>query len=98
MPCAKSPLMEVGNPDQVRDCELVGTFTGPVSDRMWGTPYLGNFKNEAMEKAVKNGATHILWRTNIDGIEFRPVLKAYRCPPDSPAFRYNDGNSGSDDE
>jgi hypothetical protein len=92
-PCKKSPLIEVGNPDQLQDCRLLKTFSGPASDRMWGTPYIGDFKNKAMKKAEEMGATHVLWRAESDGIEFVPVLKAYKCPVNSEAFRNRDENS-----
>jgi hypothetical protein len=90
MPCKKSPLIQVGNPDQIQDCHLLKTFTGPVSYRMWGTPYIGNFEDQAMDEAEKMGATHVLWRSNIDGIESTPVLKAYKCPPNSEVYRNKD--------
>ena len=93
-PCKKSTLIEVGNLDQLQDCRLLNTYSGPASDRMWGTPYIGDFKNQAMEKAEKIGATHVLWRAESDGIEFVPVLKAYKCPADSEVFR----NRGADND
>ncbi len=88
----KSALIEVGNPDQLQDCRFLKSFAGPASDRMWGTPYIGDFKNKAIEEAEKIGATHFLWRSVSDGIEFIPVLKAYKCPPNSEAFRIRDEN------
>jgi hypothetical protein len=93
MPCKKSPLVEVGNADQLKDCQLLKTYIGPASDRMWGTPYIGNFKNKAMENAEKMGATHILWRSESDGIEFKPVLKAFKCPVNVDVFRNQEENS-----
>ncbi len=90
VPSKKSPLIEVGSPELLTDCTLLKTFTGPESGRFWDTPYLGNFKNEAMEKAEKIGATHILTRPVIDGIESKPVVRAYKCPPGSDAFKINE--------
>lgn len=76
----ESKIIEASNAEEVQDCQLLKTFTGPGGYRMWGTPYLGNFKNEVLEKAEKMGATHILWRTRDRGIAYINVINVYRCP------------------
>ena len=81
MPYKESQIIEAGSAKDVQDCQLLKTFAGPGGYRMWGTPYLGNFKNEVLEKAKKMGATHILWRTRDRGIAYINVINVYRCPP-----------------
>ena len=77
-----SPVMEVGDAEFIKDCRLMETFTGPMGYRMWGPPYIGNFKKEVMEKAEKMGATHMLLRTDVDGIGSTGIINVYQCPPD----------------
>jgi hypothetical protein len=78
----ESPLIQVGDLRDVEGCQYLKSFKGPESYRMYGTPYIGNFKNEAMEKAEKMGATHTLWTSEDTSISSRGVLKAYKCPPE----------------
>jgi hypothetical protein len=78
----ESPLIQVGELREVEGCQFLKSFIGPESYGMYGTPYIGNFKNEALEKAEKLGATHTLWATDDAGIKSRGVLKAYKCPPE----------------
>ena len=87
--CAGSPLIQVGDARDVKDCQLLKTFSGPTSYRMWGTPYTGNFTSEAMEKAEKMGATHTHLTTEDSSIGSTIVLNAYKCPPDHDAMRQN---------
>jgi hypothetical protein len=81
-----SPVVEVGERDMVKDCQLLTTFRKPAGDWMWGTPYIGCFKNEAIEKAEKMGASHILTRYDIDEFHSELVVYAYKCPPDHDAW------------
>ena len=83
----QSPLIQVGDAMDVKDCQLLESFSGPTSYRMWGTPYLGNFTNEAMAKAEKIGATHTLLTAEESSIGSTAVLKAYKCPPDHDAVK-----------
>lgn len=83
------PLIQVGDARDVKDCRLLESFTGPTSYRMWGTPYIGNFINEAMEKAEKMGATHTLLTTEDSSLGSTTVLKAYKCPPDHDTVKQN---------
>ena len=78
----QSPLIQVGSSADVKDCKLLESFRGPTSYRMWGTPYLGNFANEAMAKAEKIGATHTRLTEESSSIGSIAVLRAYKCPPD----------------
>ncbi len=82
MPCKKSPLLEVGYPEQMRDCQLLKTFVSQGGGFIVGTPYIGNFKNNAMEQAERMGATHILYKAELDGggIGYSNVVYAYKCP------------------
>jgi len=82
-----SPVVEVGEMDMVSDCQFLKSFQRPAGDWMWGTPYIGCFKNEAIEKSAKIGATHILTRYEIDGVSSILVVNAYKCPPDHDALR-----------
>ena len=84
VPCRKSPIVEVGSSLEVRDCQLLKSFYGPGGYRMWGTPYMGNFKNEVFEQAEKMGATHALTRTEIQESEIgaTTVVNVYKCPPE----------------
>lgn len=75
-----TPVFEVSDPELMKDCQLVGSVKGPISKRMWGTPYTGNFKNEALKKAEQLGATHILNRVESDHLDFRDVVEMYKCP------------------
>jgi hypothetical protein len=84
-----TPVVEVGEGEMVKDCQLLGSIRGPESFRMWGTPYIGNFKNEAREKAEKMGATHIQWTTDDSYISSIAVVKAYKCPPGHDAVKQN---------
>jgi hypothetical protein len=84
-----SPLIQVGDARDVKDCQLLESFSGPSSYRMWGTPYLGNFTKEAMEKAEKLGATHTLSTMEDSSLGATAVLKAYKCPPDHDAAMQN---------
>jgi hypothetical protein len=85
----QSTLIQVGEARDVKDCQLLESFMGPTSYRMWGTPYIGNFKNEAMEKAEKMGATHTFFTTEDSSIGSIAVLKAYKCPPDHDMVKQN---------
>ncbi len=76
----QSTIVEAGEKDEVKDCQLLKTFSTPAGDRVWGTPYLGDFKYKAMQEAEKMGATHILFRSESDGIGSVAVMKAYKCP------------------
>jgi len=77
----ESQIIEADSVEEIQVCQLLKTFTGPGGYRMWGTPYLGNFKNEVLEKAKIMGATHILSRTGDMGIAYINVINVYRCPP-----------------
>jgi hypothetical protein len=92
MPCKKSPLIEVDNREQVKDCRLLRTFVGRAGEFIYGTPYMGNFKDDAMEEAEKMGATHILYRAELigGGIEYTNVVYAYKCPENYELFRDED--------
>ncbi len=81
MPCKKSPLIEVGDPEQVEGCQLLKTFVGQAGDFIFGTPYIGNYKDKAMEEAEQMGATHVLYRAEIigNGIGYTNVIYAYKC-------------------
>lgn len=76
----QNTIIEAGEQDEVRDCQLLKTFSAPAGDRMWGTPYLGDFKSKAIQEAERMGATHILFRSEADGIGSVAVIKAYKCP------------------
>ncbi len=83
----ESPIIEVGERDQVEGCQLLKTFREPAGKWMWGTPYIGNFKNEVIKKAEQMGATHILTRYEIDGIDSTCIVNVYKCPPDHEIFQ-----------
>jgi len=89
--CAGNPgrLVEVGNKEQLKDCHLLKTFTEPGGYFVFGPPIMGNFKNEAIEKAEKMGATHILFRSELNGngVEETNVIYAYKCPPGYNVFQ-----------
>jgi hypothetical protein len=76
----QSTIIEAGDPDQVKDCQLLKTYRNPAGYQAWGTPYLGDFKNKALQEAEKMGATHILYRPESEGLELFAVIKAYKCP------------------
>ena len=42
-----TPIIQVTDGELVKECQFLGSIRGPESNRMGGTPYLGNFKNEA---------------------------------------------------
>ena len=83
----QSPVVEVGERDMVKDCELLTTFTQPAGYWMMGVPYTGCYKYDALQRAEKVGATHVLWRQDLDGIQSTGILYAYKCPPDHDARR-----------
>jgi hypothetical protein len=85
-----SPVHEVGEVDMVKDCRLLGSIEGPSSYRMWGTPFMGNFKSEALAKAEKMGATHVWFTTVNDSIGSTAVVKAYTCPANYDATKNNE--------
>ncbi len=91
-PCMKTQIVEVGNRYQVADCQLLHTFTWPGGGLIFEAPYTGNFKDEAIAQAEKIGATHILYRSEIDGngVGVTGVVYAYKCPPsyEPPAARH----------
>ncbi len=77
----QSTIVEADVPYQVKDCQFLKSFKGPSGYRMWGTPMIiGNFKNEAIQKAEKIGATHILWRNESAGLGETAFVDAYKCP------------------
>jgi hypothetical protein len=92
--CMKTKLIEVGKRDQVTNCRLLKAFDWPAGDWIFGTPYTGNFKDEAIEKAEKIGATHILYRSELNGngIGSTNVVYAYKCPPDLDTFQNKEEN------
>ncbi len=94
LPCRKSPIVEVGSPLEVQDCQLLKSFYGPGGYRMWGTPYMGNFKNEVFEQAEKMGATHALTRTEIreDELGATTVVNVYKCAPGHEAVKDEEEN------
>ncbi len=77
----QSTIIEVGEPYEVKDCQLLKTYSKPAGYKAWGTPYLGDFKIKALQDAEKMGATHILYRSETDGLETVAVIKAYKCQP-----------------
>ena len=89
----QSAIIEVSNREEVKGCQILASFQGPSGYRMWGSPMvIGNFKNEAIQKAENIGATHILWRNKILWREYSPwsnkvagvgetaFVDAYKCP------------------
>ncbi len=89
----QSTVTEASDRAQVRGCQFLASFQGPSGYRMWGPPMvIGNFKNEAIQKAEMLGATHILWRYNIlwrdnnpwsnkaKGLGETAIVDAYKCP------------------
>ncbi|HET6419746.1 MAG TPA: hypothetical protein VFG19_06310 [Geobacteraceae bacterium] len=58
------------------------TFIGSAGQFLYGNPYMGNFKDKAMEEAEEMGATHIMYRAELDGggIGYSNVVYAYKCP------------------
>lgn len=83
-PCKECPIVaEVDSAEELHGCSLLKTFSYPGGDFIFGTPYMGDFKNEAIERAGKIGATHILYRPELDGngIAYTNVVYAYKCPP-----------------
>jgi len=88
----QSSIIEVGAREQVEGCQLLESFQGPSGYRMWGNPVvIGNFKNEAIQKAEKMGATHILWRTEKTDLGESTFVDAYKCP-------VSEGSTGNKDE
>ncbi len=84
----QSTIMEVGLPYEVKDCRLLQSFKGPSGYRMWGNPMnIGNFKNEAIQKAEKIGATHILWRNESADLVETAFVEAYKCLVDQDEMR-----------
>ncbi len=85
----QSPVVEVSNPEEVEDCRLLGKFTQEAGEFIAGTPYMGSFKDKSIREAEKIGATHILYRAEIDGdsIRYSNVIYAYRCPEGHEASR-----------
>ncbi len=89
----QSTIVEASTPEQVKGCKLLASFQGPSGYRMWGPPMvIGDFKNEAIQKAEMLGATHILWRNKILWRDYTPwsnrvtglsetaFVDAYKCP------------------
>ncbi len=89
----QSTIIEASDREQVKGCKLLASFQGPSGYRMWGPPMvIGDFKNEAIQKAEMLGATHILWRNKILWREYSPwsnkvaglgetaFVDAYKCP------------------
>jgi hypothetical protein len=89
----QSNIIEVSTPEEVKGCQFLESFQGPSGYRMWGPPMvIGNFKNEAILKAKRIGATHILWRNKViwsynppwsdkvKGLGETAFVDAYRCP------------------
>ncbi len=84
----KSPIHEVGEQEEVKDCQLLKVFSGQAGEFIFGTPYMGNFKNEAIAEAEKIGATHVMYRAELDGgIEYSNVVYAYKCPQNHETLR-----------
>lgn len=83
------PLVEVGEAEMVKGCQLIATYEVPAGYRLAGTPYLGRGKADAIQKAEKQGATHVLWNEEPKegGISSMGFLSAYICPPDHDARR-----------
>jgi hypothetical protein len=78
----QSTIIEVSEREEVKSCLFLKSFQGPSSYRFWGPPtVIGNFKNEAIQKAETIGATHILWRTVNTGLCETAFIDAYKCPP-----------------
>jgi len=79
----KKGIIEVGERSQLAGCRLLETYTWPAGDFVFGAPYMGNSKNEAVSRAEKAGATHFLYRTELkgEGIEASGVVYAFLCPP-----------------
>jgi hypothetical protein len=89
----QSTIIEASTPEEVKGCQFLESFQGPSGYRMWGPPMVvGNFKNEAVQKARRIGATHILWRNKVywgnnspssykvKGLGETAFVDAYRCP------------------
>jgi hypothetical protein len=88
----QSTIIEASAPEEVKGCQFLESFQGPSGYRMWGPPMvIGNFKNEAIQKAERIGATHILWRNKIlwnnppesnkvKGLRETAFVDAYKCP------------------
>jgi hypothetical protein len=89
----QSIIIEASDREQVKGCQLLESFQGPSGYRMWGPPMvIGNFKNEAIQKAERIGATHILWRNKVlwsnnshwsnkvKGLGETAFVDAYKCP------------------
>jgi hypothetical protein len=89
----QSTIIEASTPEEVKGCQFLESFQGPSGYRMWGPPMVvGNFKNEAVQKAKIIGATHILWRNKVywgnnspssykvKGLGETAFVDAYRCP------------------
>lgn len=85
-----SPVIEVGDAYMVKGCQFLGSIEGPSSYRMWGTPYMGNFKNEALAKAEKMGATHVRFTTVDSDLGSTAIVKAYKCPANYDLGRNDD--------
>ena len=86
-------IVEVGNKEQIRECQLLKIFTAPGGDFIFGPPIMLDFKIEAKEKARKMGATHILYRAELNGngIKETNVVYAYKCPEGYNAFQNKEG-------
>ena len=48
-PCKECPIVaEVDSAEELHGCSLLKTFSYPGGDFIFGTPYMGDFKNEAI--------------------------------------------------
>ncbi|HET6420710.1 MAG TPA: hypothetical protein VFG19_11170 [Geobacteraceae bacterium] len=77
----QSTIVEVSDKEEVTDCKFLQSFAGPSGYRMWGNPaVIGDFKKEAIQKAEKIGATHIIWRDEPTNLGETSFVDAYQCP------------------
>lgn len=64
----------------VRDCERIGEIQGSASGFHWSPGEAQqSARNQALERAQEQGATHMVWRHAEDSITPRVLGVAYRC-------------------
>ena len=96
-PSKKVYNIQVADEVMVFDCKYLGVAKGNSNHGGWihGEVGLENSQNQALEKAVDMGATHVIWK-NSKKYKFskRAKAKAYSC--ENRKGRYNKKTVGQD--
>jgi S1-C subfamily serine protease len=80
-----SAIRWVDGPGQVAGCQYLGIVEGESSQSGVANVDAGetNARHEALERAAKQGATHVMWRPFSYGMYVRITGEAYSCSADA---------------